>query len=430
MVLLLPVRAWHPDPGTVDPSSVICPVYDTVSEEEEVRFSHRRFNAARFVPRPHAMALPQFLRRSVEHLGEALRAGAFRQDPSPALYVYGIRYQPPPDITEAIEPAKRRKEYLLLGLVGVLDLDRLSPGEVALHERTFSDRVEERVALSDATEMSFAPIMAGYNIADHRLNDRLEELLGLDRRLLAFDSSVPPVVSASLDATSHLLWRLDDPIAIRAVQRELESARLLILDGHHRFTAARKRHENGYRTTPLVMLVEGGDRALQLLPWQRVLDGDVVPPGDILEAMKRAFPTYRSLGSEVSVSTAIQHLHDMGSQGRRGFLIVTPDSAFEVPGARSDDVGADFDLLHAFLEKDLGLDPHSLEFVRSPRRAYEMAAATVTGPAGTALLLPGISERGVEERAFRRGQLMAHKSTMFLPKVAEGVLFAPIDGVG
>lgn len=430
MVHILPVRAWHPDPRKVDPSSLLCPVYDTVSEDEEARFSHRPFNAARFVPRPHGMELPQFLRRSSDNLAEALRAGAFVQDPSPALYVYGVRYRPPPDIAEAIEPEKRRNEYLLLGLVGVLNLDSTAPGEVALHERTFSDRVDERIALADATGMSFAPIMMGYNLPDHRLNDRLEELLGLDRRLLAFDSLVPPVVSANLDGTSHLLWKIDAPPAVRSVQRELEETRLLVLDGHHRFTAAMKRHREGRQTRPLVMLVEGGDRALQLLPWHRVLDGDVVPSPQLVSAMERKFTGLRRLAGRLSVENAIGHLHDMAAGRRRGFLLVTADSAFEVPGPSSEDVGADFDVLHTFLERDLGVDPHRLGFVRSPRLALQDAAATVSAPAGTAFLLPGITERGVEQRAFGQGQLMAHKSTMFLPKVAEGVVFAPADGVG
>jgi len=430
MVLLLPVRAWHPDPGRVDASSVVCPVYDTVSEQDEIRFSHRPFNAARFVPRPHAMGLEQFLRRSSETLGEAVRAGAYRQDPSPALYVYGIRYRPPLDVAEAIEPARRREEYLLLGLVGILDLDRLAPEEVALHERTFSDRVDERIALTDATGTNFAPIMVGYNLPEHRLNDRLEELLGLDRRLLAFDSSVLPIVSAGLDGTNHLLWRIEDPGAIAAVQRELEGTRLLVLDGHHRFTAATRRHREGRRTTPLVMLVEGGDRALQLLPWHRVLDGDVVPPGHVVRAMEKRFPQARPLGRDLSVPVAIDRLHEMATHRRRGFLLATPSAAFEVNGpSDDDDVGFDFDLLHSFLESDLGVDPHVLEFVRSPRQALELAAGDVSAPAGTALLLPGITEKGVEDRAFGRGQLMAHKSTMFLPKVAEGVIFAPADGL-
>ncbi len=430
MVELFPVRAWHPDPGVVNPDSVICPVYDTVSDGEWVRFSSQRYNAARFVPRPHGLALEKFLLAAVGYLGEAIRAGAYVQDDSPAFYVYGLRYRPPSDLAEAIDPALRRSEYLLLGLVGTLDFDRMAHGEVALHERTFSDRVDEREALADATGMNFAPIMAGYTSPDHRINNRIEDLLGMNRRTLAFDSGTSPVLSARLDGTQHFLWRLEDPEVIRSIQGDLEKVRLLVLDGHHRFTAAAKRHHEGQRTMPLVMLVEGGDRALQVLPWHRVLPGDVAAPAGVVDSAREAFSGTHNLGAAASIEKLVGQLQEMATQHRRGFLLVTADAAFEVPGPASDDVGADFDLLHSFLEEHLGVDPHELEFVRSPRQAMEHAAASPDAPAGTAFLLPGLTEKGIEDRAFGKGLLMAHKSTMFLPKVAEGVIFAPVDGVG
>jgi Protein of unknown function (DUF1015) len=430
MVELFPVRAWHPDPRGPDPSSLVCPVYDTVSDSDLARFAAHRFNAAQFVPRPHGMPLEQFLLSSVGRLGEALRAGAYLQDPEPSFYVYGIRYRPPPDVAEAIDPRARRSEYLLLGLVGTLDLDRLAHGEVALHEQTFSDRVEEREALADATGMNFAPIMAGYTRPDHALNNRLEQLLGIDRRALAFDSATPAVVHALLDGTTHVLWRLSDPEVIRTIQKDVEGVRLLVLDGHHRFTAAAKRHHEGQRTMPLVMLVEGGDRALQLLPWHRVLPGEVVAPEGVLDAVMSSFPETRRLPASPSLENTVGELRGMTADHRRGFLVVTEGKMLEAPGPASDDVGADFDLLHSFLEGPLGVDPHDLEFVRSPRRALEMATGGAGRLAGTALLLPGLTEAGIEDRAFGKGRLMAHKSTMFLPKVAEGVIFAPVDGVG
>jgi len=430
VVELFPFRAWHPNPSLGDPSSLVCPVYDTISPEEFARFYSQPHNAARFVPRPQGMPVEQFLLSAVGHLGEALAAKAYVQDDRPGFYVYGIRYRPPPDIAETIEPSERRSEYLLLGLVGTLDLDRVGHGEVALHERTFADRVDERVSLADATGMNFAPIMAGYHHPDHRLNDRLEEILGLDRRLLAFDSRTPPVVSARLDGTTHYLWKVDDPESVRSIQVQLQGTRLLILDGHHRYTAAARRHYDGQRTLPLVMLVEGGDRALQVLPWHRVLPGDVVAPEGVVEALHETFPGVKGVGLPPRVENMVSYLREMRREGRRGFLALTDAFTLEVPGTSSPDVGADFDLLHSFVEEQLAVDPHELHFVRSPRRAMDEAIGLSEGIPGTAFLLPGITEHGIEERAFGSGTLMAHKSTMFLPKVAEGVVFAPVDGVG
>ncbi len=429
MVALSPVRAWHPDPRVVDPNDLVCPVYDTLSDSELLRFARHPSNAARFVPRPRTLPVDQFVLSAVGHLGEALRAGAYVRDTRPAYYVYGIRYVPPPDILETIEPAERRPEYLLLGLVGCLDLGRLEHDNVALHERTFDDRVDERVALTDGTGMTFAPILAGYHAADHRLNDELERRLGLDRRGLAFEGAVPTAAEATLDGTTHRLWRIDEPEAVDRLREMVGSLRLLILDGHHRFTAAAHRHYEGRPTAPLTMLVDGRDRALRVRPWHRVLPASTVPFPELLTAARKEFEEVRRLPEPAGAPAAIQSLGAMHAQGRRGFLASDGVDLYEVRGKPNDDVGADFDLLHEFLEERLHVDPHELEFVRSPRAALDRVLAQGhPAEGGTALLLPPLTEEGIERRAFGSGHVMAHKSTMFLPKVAEGMIFAPADG--
>jgi hypothetical protein len=431
VVELTPVRAWHPNSAKADPNELVCPVYDTLSETELERFSHLPFNAAGFVPRPRDLPLDQFVLRSVGRLGEALRAGVYVVDERPSLYVYGIRYIPPPDILEIIEPAERRAEYLLLGLVGCLEFGRIAHGEVALHERVFDDRVDERVALTEATGMSFAPILTGYHMPDHHLNERLEALLGLDRRGLSFEGSVPPIVEATLEGTTHRLWRIDDPSAVVELLEIVRALRLLVLDGHHRFTAAARRHHAGRPSAPLAMLVDGQDRALRVLPWHRVVPASATAPSALFAAARRAFEPVLEVEGAPTVELAIGRLSAMYRAGHRGFLATDGRTLLEVRGPPSDDVGADFDELHGFLEDRLGLDPHEMQFVRSPRQALERVAAAGSGTGqGTALLLPPLTEQGIEERAFGRGRVMAHKSTMFLPKVAEGMIFAPADGHG
>jgi uncharacterized protein (DUF1015 family) len=426
VVALRPVRAWHPADSGSGADRLVCPVYDTLSDEEVARFAASSpYNAAGFVPRQRSLGLDPFLERARANLSTALGAGAYVQDPTPAYYVYGIQYVPPPDIVEALDPDQRRPEYLLLGLVGAVDVDRLGHGQVALHERTFPTRVAERVALTDATGMTFAPILAGYHATDHRLNDRLEQILGIHRRDLEFGGRRPPLVSATLGPTLHRLWRIDDAAGVAELCALVEPLRLLILDGHHRFTAAARRTYDGTPTAPLVMIVDGADRALLLLPWHRVVPPGVFEPRLLLDAARSQFATVHDTPDARSVDGAIAHLRAMRSDRRRGFLLVTSDQAAEFDGPTSDDAGADFDLLHGFLNEALEIDGDRLQYVRSPRAALEGANATGVPGGGTALLLPGLSSRGVEVRAFGRAEVMAEKSTMFLPKVAEGMVFAP-----
>lgn len=426
MVELWPVRAWHPNTMAYDANELVCPVYDTLSPGELTQYAAHPFNAARFVPRPRDMPTSQFVLAAVGRLGEALAARAYIQDDRPAYYVLGISYVPPPDILETIEPADRRSRYLLLGLVGALPFTSIRHGQVAMHERTFEDRVAERVALTEATEMSFAPIMAGYHLPDHRLNDYLESHLGLNRRHLSFEGSVPPIAEAVLDGTTHRLWRVDAPNEVDQLRAMVRELRLLVLDGHHRFTAAAERSHAGRASAPLTMLVEGQDRALRVLPWHRVLPCSVARFETIAAATRQQFPAVISIEPPLTAESALERLRAMRRKRLRGFLIHFGDKTLEIHGPSSDDVGADFDLLHAFLEDRLGTDPHEFEFVRSPRLALER----VTDRSGAAFLLPELTERGIEDRAFGRGSVMAHKSTMFLPKVVEGMLFAPADGVG
>jgi uncharacterized protein (DUF1015 family) len=429
MTELTPVRAWHANSIVADPSDVICPVYDTLSETDFARYATRKYNAAQFVPRPRNLGLTEFLRQASAALEKALLAGAYIQDERPSYYIYGIRYVPPPDIVDSLSAEERRPEYLLLGLVGALDFANLEHGQVALHERTFPDRVAERVALTNATGMTFAPILAGYHAADHHLSDRLERILGLRRSHLSFDGTVAPVVEATLDGTTHLLWRLDDPNEVAEVQQEVRQLRLLILDGHHRFTAAAQRFYDGQPSAPLVMIVDGGDRALQLLPWHRVLPSTVFPFEMVLARARQEFSEVIEVATAALPETIVIHLQRMRRDGVRGFLMTSGRSLFEVRGPPSKDAGADFDLLHAFLDDTLQIDPEALQFVRSPRLALESVGHPEAGASfGTAFLLPGLDSRAVEERAFDRGEVMAQKSTMFLPKVTEGMLFAPAGG--
>jgi len=172
------------------------------------------------------------------------------------------------------------------------------------------------------------------------------------------------------------------------------------------------------------MLVEGQDRALRLLPWHRILPTTAASCESLVAAARREFPVVLDLETRFTVTVAIERLRAMHRDHRRGFVLHHRDRTVEVHGPDSEDVGADFDLLHSFLEDRLGVDPHELEFVRSPRRALDRVA----DGSATAFLLPDLTEQGIEDRAFGQGTVMAHKSTMFLPKVAEGMLFAPADG--
>lgn len=425
MVEVRPVRVYHPSGPAA--SALVSPVYDTLSDADVRRFGGTPHNAAGFVARPSSMALEEFLRLAPQRIDQALASGAFVQEPTPSLYVYGIRYTPPSDVLEALPAQSRRTEYLLLGLVGALDLERTPESAIARHENAFPERIEERVRLTESTGMHFAPIMAGYVLPSHAINDLLETALGLNRRTMALEGTASPLVRATLDGSEHRLWRIDDADAEERLLALLRPLRILILDGHHRYGASRellRRARAG--SSPLVMLVESRDRALHLLPWQRALARETVGLEALRSKSGSRFASVERVGPEVSVEALLAELDRMSRHNERGFLAVAGTEAWRFRGPDSSDGGYDFDLLHGFLGDDFGRDPHDFGVFRSPRRAVE-AIQTRSTPwsGGVAFLLPALHEEAIEERAFATGRVMPHKSTMFLPKVAEGVMFAP-----
>ncbi len=427
MVELAPVRAYHAvEPGA---SELVSPVYDTLSDVDFRRFSKQPHNAANFVARPSSTSLEEFLQRAPERIRDALRARAFVRDPEESLYVYGIRYVPPPDILETIPPDGRRPGYLLLGLVGALDLKRTPESSIARHEKAFADRIDERVRLTEATGMTFAPIMAGYTLPSHAINDLLEQTLGLHRRSLSLEGTATPLVRATLDGTEHRLWRLEDQRVESKIAEMLKPLRILILDGHHRYSAARELLRQGRPgAAPLVMLVESRDRALRLLPWHRTLASDPALVEGLPTRAGSRFVAVNPLGSELSVEALIAELDRMAHHHERGFLAVGPTKAWRFVGPPSTDGGYDFDLLHDFLGEEFHRDPHEFGFFRSPRQAVEAVRRAGTAWSdGVAFLLPPLHQEAIEERAFATGRVMAHKSTMFIPKVAEGVVFAAAE---
>ncbi len=427
MAALTPFRAWHPATDS-NASPLICPVYDTIGAEELVRFSTLPHNAARFVPRPANQSVSEFVRTATAEIRSAIRDGAFVRDAEPGYYVYGIRYVPDADILETIPVRERRSAYLLLGLLGKIDFDRSTASDLALHERVFEDRVEERIALTDATGFQYAPIMAGYSTGGHTLNDRLEAILDIDRRKLSFQGAYKPLFAASIGETTHVLWRISEESQTRELTSVVEKLRLLVFDGHHRYTAASRRHSSGKAASPLMMLVDGHDRALRLMPWHRALGREDLSFERWITRAREEFQSVESLGKELSIEETIQTLHDMTEGGQRGFLAFGRPGGFRVVGPANPDVGADFDLLHGSLENRWGIDPVRFAFHRSPRRALEaIRDPRGTRAGGSAFLLPDLHLERLELRAFDSRVPMAQKSTMFLPKVAEGVVFAAAD---
>ncbi|MER3408975.1 MAG: hypothetical protein C4306_02485 [Thermoleophilia bacterium] len=353
---VFPFRAVHYDEQRVGPlERVVAPPYDVIDEEARERYLARSpYNVVR-------LTLPESEAQAASLWRSWLEEGVLVREEEPALWWLAQEYVGPDGLA-------RRRE----GLVCAVAVEPYSARVILPHERTHAGPKEGRLRLLRAVRAHLEPIFL-------LVRGRLEGPSGR------------PLLEVELEGTRNLVWRLDAP-----PPASLESATLLIADGHHRYETALAFHaEDGSPASALVLavIVPSEQEGLTIFPTHRLarrltqdLDGREVP----------------------SVEEGLASL----PQGRAACVVYRGGRAWVVEGEAGE-------LDTALVER---LGPEGISY--TPR--LEEALAAVDGGAAEAafLLRPPTLEQvwSVAER----GQTMPQKSTYFYPKLPSGLLFLPL----
>jgi Protein of unknown function (DUF1015) len=365
MSLVKPFRALRYAPAAAgSPDDLVSPPYDVISPELHERLlAASPYNSVRLVR-------PDEVSEAASLLAEWRKDGILVREEKPAVWLL---------------------EEVFVGLDGVACTRRSLVGRAALapyeqgivlpHERSFPKPRRGRLRLLEATRTKLSPILLLHDGGSPR------EAPGR-----------PPDLEATLDGVTSRLWRLE-PGAADAIEPPL-----VIADGHHRYEAALRFHEeDGTEETGHVLaaLVSATDPGLTIFPTHRLssapppkLDGSfhLIPAGDAAEALA----TLEALPRD-----------------RAAFALLRADGAVV---AQTDSPGLDTAVVDGF----------PLERVRFTPSLDEAARAVASGEAGAAFLVRPPTVADVESLA-RAGERMPEKSTYFYPKLAGGLLFAPFD---
>lgn len=410
----------------IDLQRVICPPFDTISPKEQRRlYGLSPHNAVR-------LELPKGgdpYKAAAKTLRQWLKKGILVREESPALYVYQQEFR------HGGESYRRRV------LFGRLRVEPWERGAVLPHEGTFRAPREDRLNLLRSLRLNTSPIFLMYP-------DSRQQVAPLIARAM----SLPPEVEfADRDGLSQRLWRIADQNVIAAISRCLQSEKLYVADGHHRYetalayseeslAGAASPSEDAAEEFVLVALAEVDDPGLLILPTHRLVDVDL----PLERALDSLIPMF-----EIEVRPSLADLlHDMADRGRmvNSFGLVAADSpdfflltmfnrdAAEpfLPGDRSPawrrlDTAI---VTHVILRYALGLTDAQMEDIRTVwfgEDAEAAVAAVRKRRARYTLLLNPISPRGVMAIAVR-GERMPQKSTFFYPKIPTGLLFNPLFG--
>jgi uncharacterized protein (DUF1015 family) len=272
-------------------------------------------------------------------------------------------------------------------------------GSVLPHERVMSGPVDDRLAQMWATH---ANLSAVYGTITGPV-DALAELL--DRA-----AAGPPLAALTDEqGVAHRLWALPPD---EVVERAIRAERLLIADGHHRYTTAlryrdemRATHGAGPWDRIMTLIVDAATEDPPVLPFHRIVREGAPPVGgtrvrDLQEVLAELDDAKRIFGTAVREGGRVIH--------RVAELKGRP------PTVRA---------LH-----DEVLDPALIDVdaVAFTDDAVAAEAAVRDGEAEAAYFLPPTTAERILA-VVERGERLPQKSTFFWPKPRTGMVIRLLD---
>ncbi len=429
MVDIRPFKATILNPE-MQINKLVCPVYDTIDKANYQKYAREKNNIIHVTTRRKDMDRDEFIGHAKRELDRFISSKVLVNRDEPALYIYGIMYTLKPEVLALIPENARRSQYFVLGLVCLVRVEELGKGNIVGHENIFEINTKERYNLMKAGRMNFSPITAEYGMPDHELNNLFEEYLGFKRPQYITNPKKPPIVDVTLNGSRHLLWEITNDSLIQKITKMMSGVRLLILDGHHRYTASWLMKEKDGVEYTMMMLMEGGDRALLLLPWHRAVRLRI---RDLENKIHENFSIEwqgdndgEEFYSQLRLRSRMYDVKLGMYDGKKFYVLRANEKLVQrLCEKRRETVGLDLIVLHDWLINPSVKKPE--EDISFNARPHEAKALVDSGEFDVAFLLNPFSIKDVERKAFVERRNFPQKSTLFLPKVAEGIVMRRIE---
>ena len=404
----LPFVGTRYDAAKVKLADVVSPPYDVISPEyREVLYARDPHNVIRLE-----------LNHDEDRYDSAARIfaawkkeGTLKREAAPAFYAYTQIFNAPDG-----------SEVTRTGVIGRLRLTPYYEGEVLPHERTHKAPKVDRFALMERTHTNISPIFG--LISDPTfLFDQTLEIAAVNPAIADIDETLP-----NGELVRHILWRLDDKLAVDRVSKTVAQGKVIIADGHHRYETAVEFHEkhpeiagDGYIMIFLSNLQSPG---AIILPTHRLLhDAPDFNQYRLIERLKENFEIraidsredgIAILGQDVDAITLVEFpdepkwvlVRDASTSGDQR----------ELPAKRIEQeilkplVGLPQEALDA---KSNILYPHSIKELEEMRGSISWDAAFLVRPVKASEVLSIVEQGG----------FMPQKTTFFYPKLLTGLVF-------
>lgn len=447
MAVIIPIRGLRYNSGTGTMSALITPPYDVIdARAQECYYRQHPYNIIRL---EYGKIYPSDTEKNNRYTRAAAdfaawqKDGILQQEKFPAIYFCREEF--------THDGQTKIRSSFICGV----KLFPYEKGIVLPHEETLPRHKADRLALMQSCKANFSPIFGLY-VDPERI---IEKLLFVEIH------RTPDISFVDEDNRRHSIWVVTNDGVIKQVQQLMNSQRILIADGHHRYETALtyrdlRRKQEGFPSGEcpcdyvMMSLVNLHDPGLVILPTHRLIRN--IPRlymEDFLERLREHFLVekfplgadhknletfFAALGMRGSSlqqqahqdakEDRNQHQHVFGLYigGGRLYLLILRDQSIlstVIPFGYSLDL--DVTVLHyLILKRLLGIgeeqwaDENYLFYTREEENTLTAVDA------GTYQLAFFLNPMLIEEltAVTANGEKMPQKSTYFYPKIVTGLV--------
>ncbi len=404
-------------------STLLCPPYDIVSDQERREFLQRNPNNLIRLELPREGDAPYEMAKQT--LATWLDQGILATDEQQGLYIYEEEFEVN-GVTKRIKGVQCR-----------VKLEPFENGVVLPHEETLSKAKADRFELMKACGCNFSSIYSLFFDADRAIAGRLDRL----------SSGTPTQQFCDGDGIIHRLWCVYDSAEISAIEELFAQKKLYIADGHHRYETALnyKKHlaDSGISAPDadyvLMTLVNMEHEGLVVFPTHRIVrDLEGYDTQKLLENCKAQFEVATVQGGMEGANALLEAEY---AKGEKTFVLYDGSAYYSLRLADKTAMNScapnhsehyrdlDVSVLHSLvLERGLGIDRENMANQKNliyTRDAAEGIAQVDAGQANCCLLL---NPTRVEQIAgvAAAGDKMPQKSTYFYPKIITGTVMSKL----
>ena len=420
MARIFPFSAYRYSSGAGSISELVTQPYDKISPEmQEGYYGASPHNVIRLIKGKQDSSdddSNNVYTRAAATLDQWIADGVLEREAKPALFPYFQEFSHP----------ETGETFVRKGFIGLTEAVDYSARIVHGHELTHSGPKLDRLQLTRHSRAHFGQLFMLYDDPESAIDARLDRAT----------AGVPLLSVGDEFGVTHTLWKIDDPSEIAEIQTAMESKKLLVADGHHRYeTALAYAKENPDipgAGKVMMTFVNMSAPGLVVLATHRVLGGLPGFDADAILLKAAEFFDIERLDSAAELQQRLEGaapgLCAIGAvlQGNSNCLLTGKKDAIDAAlgSLTPKERGLDVVVLHKLLlDRVLGVseeDVKELKNIRYIRGSQAAVSEVQNGSAQVAFLLRPVSVHDVAEISFSGG-VMPQKSTDFYPKLLAGL---------